>query len=94
MPRLGDALSWRRLISTTPFLGDASSGQSVDFLPWTPRVVPLYVDFDLIVDFDFGQRPGTGRYSRLCSEAKEDLTGAHARGGGVPKEAATPTRGV
>jgi len=45
-----------------PYLGDASSGQSVDFLLWTPRVVPLYVDFDLTVDFEFGQRPGTGRY--------------------------------
>ena len=62
-PPLGDASSRRRLISATPFLGDASSGQSVDFLPWTPRVVPLYVDFDLIVDFDFGQRPGMGRYT-------------------------------
>jgi len=59
MPQLGDASSWRRLILVTPYLGDASSGQSIDFLPWTPRVVPLYVDFD----FDFGQRPGTGRYT-------------------------------
>ena len=30
-------------------------------------MVPLYVDFDLIVDFDFGQRPGTGRYKRLSN---------------------------
>jgi len=47
------------------YLCDASSGQSVDFLPWTPLVVPLYVDFDFIVnyDFDFSQRPGTGRYT-------------------------------
>ena len=56
-PHLDDASPWRRLLLATPHLGDASSSQSVDFLPWTPRVVPLYVDFD------FGQRPETGRYS-------------------------------
>ena len=61
-PHLGDAFSWRRPILVTPYLGNASSGQSVDFLLWTPRVVPLYVDFDLTVEFDFGQRPGMGRY--------------------------------
>ena len=57
---LGDASSWRRLILAMPHLGDASNGQSVDFLPWIPRVVPLYVDFDF--DFDFGQHPRTGQY--------------------------------
>jgi len=60
---LGDALTWRRLFLATPHPGDASSGQSVDFLPWTPQVVPPYVDFDFDVEFDFGQRPGTGRYT-------------------------------
>jgi len=62
IPSPGDAFSWRRLILATPHFGDAPSGQSIDFLPGTPRVVPLYVDFDLIVDFDFGQCPGTGWY--------------------------------
>jgi len=62
MPRLGDTSCWRRFLLAPLTLGDASSGQSVDFLPWPPRMVSLYVDFDLIVDFDFGQRLGTGRY--------------------------------
>ena len=59
-PYLGDAL-----ILATPCLGDALCSCSVDFLLWTLRVVPPYVDLGPDVDFDFdsGRRPGTGRYS-------------------------------
>ena len=39
-PPLGDASSWRCL-----HLGDASSGQFVDFLPWVLWGAPPYVDF-------------------------------------------------
>ena len=67
----GDTLSWRCLTLATPSLGDASSGQSIDFLLWTPRVVALYVDFDLTVDFDFGQRPRSGRYTKIKTEEDE-----------------------
>ena len=67
-PCLGDALSWRRLLLATPCLGDTSSWRRLVLatpsvvnlltsLLWGPRVVPPYVDFD------FGQYPGTGRYT-------------------------------
>ena len=65
-PSLGDASSWRRLTLVTPSLGDSFSWRRLllatpsvvnllTSLLWGPRVVPPYVDFD------FGQRPGTGR---------------------------------
>jgi len=74
MPYPGDALTRRRLNLATPLLGDASpwrrpclaTPQAVNlftFIPWAPLGVPPYVDFD----FDFGQRPGTGRYSNYTN---------------------------
>ena len=77
-PHLGDAHTWQRLILATPTPGDASSWRCPhlatphlgDASPWRrlkrstcwlsslgpPWGVPPYVDFD------FGQRPRTGRY--------------------------------
>jgi len=66
-----DALTWRRLILTTlPLgdayiwqrlhLGDALSGQFVDFLPWVTLEAPHMLTFDFDFDFDFSQHPVTG----------------------------------
>ena len=56
-PHLSDASPWRRLPLATPTPGDTLCSQPVYFLPLGPPwgVPPC-------VDFDFGQRPGTGRY--------------------------------
>ena len=57
-PCLGNTLSWRRLVLATPYVVTLLTS----FL-WAVRVVPPYVDLDPDVNFDFGQRSGTGRYT-------------------------------
>ena len=61
-PTPGDAHTWRRPHLATPMPGDTQNGQPIDFLPWGPLVSPT-IRLTLTLTFDFGQRPGTGRYT-------------------------------
>ena len=55
-----DASSWRRLNLMTPTPGDAHTWQRPKWSTyWLPPLVPLGRSHHM---FDFGQRPGTGRY--------------------------------
>ena len=57
-PCQGDALLWRRLVLATPCLIILLTSFVCPLRMVSPRV-----DLGPDIDFDFGQRPGAGRYN-------------------------------